>query len=108
MRPYGGGCTKDIGFEHVWLDKNDCIEWYYSMFVAPATTPTTLYRFEKNVTQSSRTFFSASVKTLQSATASSSLVDVLPRAREASLPAKTIGQVSAGLDALSEPVYTVI
>lgn len=59
------------------------------MFVAPSTTPTTLYRLEKNVTQSLRTPFSLSSRSCQSGRASSGLVEVFPSALEASLPAKT-------------------
>ena len=61
-----------------------------SKFVAPSTRPTTLYRFEKKVTQSLSVDFSLSGRSCQSGLTSSGLVDVLPRAREASLPAKTV------------------
>lgn len=59
-----------------------------SIFVAPSTTPTTLYRLEKNLIQSLSTPFSLSPRSFQSDETSSALVEVLPRAREASLPAK--------------------
>lgn len=60
---------------------------YSAKFVAPSTFPTTLYRFEKKVTQSFSVPFSFSGRSCHSALTSSALVDVLPRAREASLPA---------------------
>lgn len=59
-------------------------------FVAPSTLPTTLYRFEKKVSQSSRTPFSLSDKVDQSGETSSALVELKPKAREASWPAKTV------------------
>ncbi len=63
-----------------------------SKFVAPSTRPTTLYRLEKKVTQSLSVDFSLSGRSCQSALTSSALVDVLPSAREASLPAKTVNR----------------
>lgn len=59
------------------------------MFVAPSTIPTTLYRFEKKVIQSSRVDFSLSSRSCQSGLTSSGLVDVFPSALDASFPAKT-------------------
>lgn len=64
----------------------------HSMLVAPSTCPTTLYRLEKKVTQSFKTPFSLSLRSSQLGRASSGLVDVLPRALEASLPAKTVAR----------------
>ena len=61
----------------------------YSMLVAPATTPTMLYLLEKKVIQSLRTPFSLSSRSCQSEETSSGLVEVFPRALEASLPANT-------------------
>ena len=74
----------------------------HSILVAPFTTPTTLYRFAKKVTQSFNVPFSLSSISCQSALTSSALVDVLPRARDASLPAKTslllLAQKGRGLE----------
>lgn len=61
----------------------------HSVFVAPSTTPTTLYRLEKKVIQSFKTPFSLSSRSCHSGSASSGLVEVFPRALEASLPANT-------------------
>ncbi|KAF4635070.1 hypothetical protein G7Y89_g3032 [Cudoniella acicularis] len=58
-------------------------------FFAPSTKPTTLYRFEKNVSQSSNTPFSLSLTSYQSGRTSSAFVEVVARAREASWPANT-------------------
>lgn len=60
-----------------------------SKLVAPSTTPTTLYLLEKNLTQSFSVPFSLSLKSLHSDETSSGFVEVFPRAREASFPAKT-------------------
>lgn len=57
--------------------------------MAPSTTPTTLYLLEKNLIQSFRTPFSLSGRSFHSGATSSGFVEVIPRAREASLPAKT-------------------
>lgn len=59
-------------------------------FVAPSTIPMMLYRFEKNVNQSSNTFFWSSGRSDQSGRTSSAFVEVMPRAREASWPANTV------------------
>lgn len=56
----------------------------------PSTLPTTLYLFEKNVIQSSRTFFLSSSKSSQSGRTSSGFVEERARAREASWPANTV------------------
>lgn len=63
----------------------------HSMLVAPSTTPTTLYRLEKNVTQSLSVLCSFSGRSFHSGLTSSALVDVFPRALDASLPANTRG-----------------
>jgi hypothetical protein len=62
---------------------------YSPIFAAPSTTPTMLYRFEKNVNQSPRTFCSLSGKSCHSGLQSSALREDFARAREASWPAKT-------------------
>ena len=49
-----------------------------------------LYRLEKNVNQSSRVPFSLSESVDQSGLTSSAFVEVIPRARDASWPAKTV------------------
>lgn len=59
-------------------------------FVAPSTLPTMLYRFEKKVSQSSRTPFSLSDNVDQSGETSSAFVELKPKAREASWPANTV------------------
>lgn len=56
-----------------------------------ATFPTTLYLLEKKVSQSSSVPFSLSSRSEISADTSSAFVEVLPRARDASLPANTRG-----------------
>lgn len=61
----------------------------YSILSAPSRTPTTLYLLLKKVIQSFSTPCSFSSRVFQSGLTSSALVDVLPRAREASCPAKT-------------------
>lgn len=60
----------------------------HSRLLAPSTTPTTLYRLEKKVTQSLRVPFSLSSKSFHSGDTSSALVEVLASARDASCPAK--------------------
>ena len=65
-----------------------------SKFVAPSTTPTTLYLFEKNLIQSLSTPFSLSLRSFHSGETSSGLVEVFPRALEASFPAKTLPAIS--------------
>ncbi len=55
------------------------------------TTPTTLYRLLKNVSQSASVCFSFSSRSSQSGRTSSAFVLVRPSAREASWPAKTGG-----------------
>ena len=57
--------------------------------MAPSTVPTTLYLLEKNLTQSLSVPFSLSLRSFHSGETSSGLVEVLPSALEASLPAKT-------------------
>ena len=66
----------------------------YSMFVAPSTTPTMLYLLEKNITQSFNVFFSSSLRSCQSGLTSSGDFDDLPKAFEASLPAKTASMLA--------------
>lgn len=61
----------------------------YSILSAPSRTPTTLYLLLKKVIQSFSTPCSFSSRVFQSGLTFSALVDVLPRAREASCPAKT-------------------
>lgn len=63
--------------------------------MAPSTVPTTLYLFEKNLTQSLSVPFSFSGRSFHSGKTSSGLVEVLPSALEASLPAKTLTGDSA-------------
>jgi hypothetical protein len=65
-----------------------------SRFVAPSTTPTTLYRLLKNVIQSFKTFCLVSSRSSHSGLTSSGFVDVRARAREASWPANTVGGIS--------------
>lgn len=55
-----------------------------------ATTPTMLYRFEKNVIQSLSVCCSFSGRSSQSGRTSSAFVEVIPRARDASWPANTV------------------
>ena len=59
------------------------------MFVAPSTSPTTLYLLEKKVTQSSSVPFSFSFRSCQLGLTSSAFVDVFPSALDASFPANT-------------------
>ena len=72
---------------------NDCRKKkhhsHYSELVAPSTFPTMLYLLEKKVTQSASVPFSLSLRSFQSGLTSSTLVDDLPSALEASFPAKT-------------------
>lgn len=63
--------------------------------VAPSTTPTMLYLLLKKVTQSSSVDFSFSSRSCQSELTSSALVELLPSAREASFPAKTVADQRA-------------
>ncbi len=75
---------------------------YPSIFVAPSTTPTILYRFEKYVNQSSSVFFSFSSRSAHSGRTSSTLVLVRARAREASLPVNTEGGIRVRLGLVDE------
>lgn len=59
------------------------------MLVAPSTLPLMLYRLLKKVNQSFSTFLCSSDRSDQSGRHSSGLREDWPRAREASLPAKT-------------------
>lgn len=61
----------------------------YSVFSAPSTLPTMLYRLLKKVNQSSNVFFSLSSRSYHSGTQSSGFREDFARARETSLPAKT-------------------
>jgi hypothetical protein len=79
-------------FSSLLLRKADACFEPYQRFAAPSTTPTMLYRFEKNVNQSSSTFFSLSGKSAHSGETSSAFVLVFPRARDASWPANTVPQ----------------
>lgn len=66
----------------------------HNSLFTPSTCPTTLYRFEKKVIQSSNTFFLSSSRSFQSGRTSSGFVDERARAREASWPANTVYIVS--------------
>lgn len=81
-------------------DSPDAQSRTYSMFVAPWTTPTTLYLLEKNVIQSFKVPLSLSSRSCHSAFTSSGLVEVFPRALEASFPANT-GFLLAGVTSIS-------
>lgn len=82
-------CGEKVLGEHAMLHKSSGSR-SQSKFVAPCTTPTTLYRFEKKVTQSFSVSFSLSDRSCQSGLTSSGFVEVLPRALDASLPAKAV------------------
>ena len=79
-------------FSSLLLRNADACFEPYQRFAAPSTTPTMLYRFEKNVNQSSSTFCSLSGKSAHSGETSSAFVLVFPRARDASWPANTVPQ----------------
>jgi hypothetical protein len=93
-------CSVQLAAEHIHTPARECSTAFGSFslpllnvvrqlelcqrFAAPSTTPTILYRFEKYVNQSSRTFFSLSGRSAHSGETSSAFVLVFPRARDAS------------------------
>jgi hypothetical protein len=94
----GSGFPNDLYAETPWrkyyhiscLSKKNLEAHAFAFSAGLVTIPTTLYRFEKKVIQSSSVCFSLSSRSSHSGFTSSAFVLVRARAREASWPANTV------------------
>jgi hypothetical protein len=87
QNPNCGNPFSAMIYSKTCMCKIKCLQQDYD---SAFTIPTTLYRFEKNVIQSSSVPFSFSGRSSQFGRTSSTFVEVRARAREASWPANTV------------------